>query len=151
MQRGASRVYALDVGRGQLVESLRADARVIPLDRTHARRLDPSDPQAIRLPEPIDLAVIDVSFISVTRILSGVAHQVRSGGTIVTLVKPQFESQAKDVPKGVVRDPAVRARAVERVRTAAVELGLDVRGACPSPLTGHAGNQEWFLHLRVPG
>ena len=77
LQRGASRVYALDVGRGQLAESLRADPRVVSMERTHARRLDPADPEAIRLPEPIDLAVIDVSFISLTRILPGVIAQLR--------------------------------------------------------------------------
>ena len=150
LQRGASRVYALDVGRGQLAESLRADPRVISLERTHARRLDPTDPQAMSLPEPIDLAVIDVSFISVTRILSGVVHALRPGGQIVSLVKPQFESEPRDVPKGVVRDPAVRARAAERVRTAAIALGLDVRGECPSPLVGPSGNHESFLYLAVP-
>ena len=150
LQRGASRVYALDVGRGQLAESLRADPRVVSLERTHARRLEPSDPEAIRLPEPIDLAVIDVSFISVTRILPGVVRQLRPGATIVSLVKPQFESQPRDVPRGVVRDPAVRARAVERVRGAAVSLGLEVRGECMSSLLGPSGNQESFLHLVVP-
>jgi 23S rRNA (cytidine1920-2'-O)/16S rRNA (cytidine1409-2'-O)-methyltransferase len=149
LQRGASRVYALDVGRGQLAESLRADTRVISLERTHARRLDPSDPQAIGLPEPIDLAVIDVSFISVTRILPGVVRQLGPGGRIVCLVKPQFESEPRDVPKGVVRDPAVRTRAIERVRTAAVSLGLQVRGECESPLLGPAGNHESFLYLAV--
>jgi 23S rRNA (cytidine1920-2'-O)/16S rRNA (cytidine1409-2'-O)-methyltransferase len=150
LQRGASRVYALDVGRGQLAESLRADPRVISLERTHARRLDPGDPEAVRLPEPIDLAVIDVSFISVTRILAGVVDTLRPGGRIVSLVKPQFESEPRDVPKGVVRDPAVRARAVERVRAAAVALGMEVRGECASPLLGPAGNHEAFLYLGAP-
>jgi 23S rRNA (cytidine1920-2'-O)/16S rRNA (cytidine1409-2'-O)-methyltransferase len=150
LQRGARRVYALDVGRGQLAESLRADPRVVSLERTHARRLDPADPEAIALPDPIDLAVIDVSFISVTRILPGVVHQLRPGATIVSLVKPQFESEPRDVPKGVVRDPAVRARAVERVRGAAIALGLEVRGECESSLLGPSGNQESFLHLVVP-
>jgi 23S rRNA (cytidine1920-2'-O)/16S rRNA (cytidine1409-2'-O)-methyltransferase len=151
LQRGASRVYALDVGRGQLAESLRADPRVISLERTHARRLDPADPEAITLPEPVDLAVIDVSFISVTRILAGVVQQVVPGGMIVSLVKPQFESEPRVVPKGVVRDPAVQARAVDRVREAAIALSLDVRGHCASPLIGPAGNREFFLHLLVPG
>jgi 23S rRNA (cytidine1920-2'-O)/16S rRNA (cytidine1409-2'-O)-methyltransferase len=150
LQRGASRVYALDVGRGQLAESLRADPRVISLERTHARRLDPSDTEAIRLPEAIDLAVIDVSFISVTRILAGIVHQLGPGGQVVCLVKPQFESEPRDVPKGVVRDPAVRVRAVERVRAAAIRLGLEARGECESPLLGHAGNHETFLHLAAP-
>ena len=150
LQRGASRVYALDVGRGQLAESLRADPRVISLERTHARRLDPADPEAITLPERVSLAVIDVSFISVTRILAGVIHQLVPGGTIVSLVKPQFESEPREVPKGVVRDPVVQARAVDRVRLAAIGLGLEVRGECPSPLLGPAGNREFFLHLSVP-
>jgi len=149
LQRGASRVYALDVGRGQLAESLRADPRVISLERTHARRLDPADPEAITLPERVSLAVIDVSFISVTRILAGVVHQLNPGGTIVSLVKPQFESEPREVPKGVVRDPAVQARAVDRVQQAAVALGLDVRGQCASSLVGPAGNREFFLHLVV--
>jgi 23S rRNA (cytidine1920-2'-O)/16S rRNA (cytidine1409-2'-O)-methyltransferase len=150
LQRGARRVYALDVGRGQLAESLRADPRVVSLERTHARRLDPADPEAISLPQPVDLAVIDVSFISVTRILAGVVHALRPGGTIVSLVKPQFESEPREVHKGVVRDPAVRARAVERVRAAAIELGLEVRGECESPLLGPSGNHESFLHLVAP-
>jgi 23S rRNA (cytidine1920-2'-O)/16S rRNA (cytidine1409-2'-O)-methyltransferase len=149
LQRGASRVYALDVGRGQLAESLRADPRVISLERTHARRLDPTDPDAILLAEGVSLAVIDVSFISVTRILPGVVSQMVPGGTIVSLVKPQFESQPREVPKGVVRDPAIQARAVDRVRQAAIALGLEVRGECPSPLVGPAGNREFFLHLAV--
>ena len=150
LQRGASRVYALDVGRGQLAESLRADPRVISMERTHARRLDPADPEAIHLPELIDLAVIDVSFISVTRILAGVVRTLRPGGRIVSLVKPQFESEPRDVPKGVVRDPAVRARAIERVRAAALALGLEVRSECASPLLGPAGNHESFLYLVSP-
>jgi 23S rRNA (cytidine1920-2'-O)/16S rRNA (cytidine1409-2'-O)-methyltransferase len=150
LQRGASRVYALDVGRGQLAESLRADARVVSLERTHARRLDPADPESVALPEPVDLAVVDVSFISLTRILAGVTHWVRPGGRIVTLVKPQFESEPRDVPGGVVRDPAVQARAVARVRAMATELGLTVAGEVESPLVGPAGNREFFLHLVRP-
>ena len=150
LRRGASRVYALDVGRGQLADSLRADPRVVPLERTHARRLDPRDPEAIALPERPSLAVVDVSFISLTRLLPGIALQVTPGGEIVALVKPQFESQPRDVPKGVVRDPAVRAAAVERVARAARELGLEVRGEYESPLQGPAGNREIFLHLVAP-
>jgi 23S rRNA (cytidine1920-2'-O)/16S rRNA (cytidine1409-2'-O)-methyltransferase len=150
LQRGASRVYALDVGRGQLAESLRADPRVVSLERTHARRLDPADARAIALPESVSLATIDVSFISVTRILAGVVRQLVPGGTIVCLVKPQFESEPRDVPKGVVRDPATQARAVDRVRMAAVGLGLVVTGECESQLRGPSGNREFFLHLAVP-
>ncbi len=90
LARGARRVYALDVGRGQLAESLRGDPRVVSMERIHARRLDPGDPDAVQLPERVSLAVIDVSFISVTRVLAPVAHWVEPGGEIVALVKPQF-------------------------------------------------------------
>jgi len=150
LRRGATRVYALDVGRGQLADSLRADPRVEPLERTHARRLDPRDPQAISLALQPSLAVVDVSFISVTRLLPGIVAQLAPGGELVVLVKPQFESQPRDVPKGVVRDPAVRAAAVARVAGAAGELGLEVRGEVESPLAGPAGNRETFLHLVRP-
>ncbi len=149
--RGAGRVYALDVGRGQLADSLRADSRVIVMERTHAGRLDPVDPDPIHLPEPVSLAVIDVSFISLTRILRGVATTLVPGGDIVALVKPQFELSPKEVPHGVVRDPAKRDAAVERVREHALNLGLEVVGSVESPLVGPAGNHEFFLHLRVPG
>ena len=150
LRRGASRVYALDVGRGQLADALRGDPRVVSLERTHARRLDPDDPEALTLPERPSLAVVDVSFISVTRLLRGIAAQLEPGGEIVPLVKPQFEATPKDVPKGVVRDAAVQAAAVTRVRECAEELGLEVRGEIESPLVGPAGNHEFFLHLVRP-
>lgn len=150
LQRGARHVYALDVGRGQLAEALRADRRVTSMERTHARRLEPADPEAIHLPEPISLVVADVSFISLTSLLAGMAAQVTPDGDLVVLVKPQFESRPADVPKGVVRDAAVRAAAVERVAAAARETGLEVRGEAVSGLLGPAGNVEVFLHLRRP-
>ncbi|MEO7118318.1 MAG: TlyA family RNA methyltransferase [Candidatus Limnocylindrales bacterium] len=150
LQRGATRVYALDVGRGQLAESLRGDARVVSLERTHARRLDPADPAAIAIPDPVTLAVIDVSFISLTRVLAPVVAAVQPGAEIVALVKPQFEAGPKDVPKGVVRDAAVQVAAIARVRAYAEGLGLTVTGEIESPLVGPSGNHEWFLHLRVP-
>jgi 23S rRNA (cytidine1920-2'-O)/16S rRNA (cytidine1409-2'-O)-methyltransferase len=151
LRRGASRVYALDVGRGQLAETLRSDPRVVVMERTHAGRLDPEAEEPLRLPEPVSLAVIDVSFISLTRILRGVASAVESGGDVVALVKPQFELSPREVPKGVVRDPAARQVAVERVRDHATALGLERIGSVESPLVGPAGNHEFFLHLRVPG
>jgi 23S rRNA (cytidine1920-2'-O)/16S rRNA (cytidine1409-2'-O)-methyltransferase len=127
------------------------DPRVVSLERTHARRLDPADPEAISLPERPDLVVVDVSFISLTRLLPGIVAQLAPGGEIVALVKPQFESQPRDVPKGVVRDPAVRAAAVERVAGAARALDLEVVGQAESALPGPAGNREVFLHLRARG
>ena len=149
LRRGASRVYALDVGRAQLAESLRRDPRVISLERTHARRLDPADAEPVDLADPITLAVIDVSFISVRPVLGWVAARLEPGADIVALVKPQFEAGPREAPKGVVRDPRIRATAVARVRDHATALGLEVIGEAESVLTGPAGNQETFLHLRV--
>ncbi|HET7676670.1 MAG TPA: TlyA family RNA methyltransferase, partial [Candidatus Limnocylindrales bacterium] len=126
LRRGASRVYALDVGRGQLAETLRADRRVVSLERTHARRLDPRDPEAVVLPEPPSLAVVDVSFISLTQLLAPITAQLAPGADLVVLVKPQFEAGPRQAPKGVVRDPEVRRATVERVAAPARGLGLAV-------------------------
>jgi 23S rRNA (cytidine1920-2'-O)/16S rRNA (cytidine1409-2'-O)-methyltransferase len=150
LQRGATRVYALDVGRGQLAESLRQDARVVSMERTHAIRLDPADAEPLELPEPASLVVADVSFISLTRLLRGMAAHTTPGGDILPMVKPQFELSPAQVPKGVVRDPAARAAAVSRVRDHALELGLKVVAESESVLVGPSGNHEFFLHLRVP-
>lgn len=150
LQRGARRVYALDVGRGQLAESLRQDARVISLERTHAARLDPAADDPVTLPEAASLAVADASFISLTRLLRGIVEHVSPGGDILPMVKPQFELSPRDVPKGVVRDEAARAAAVDRVRSHALELGLEVVAESESVLVGPSGNHEFFLHLRVP-
>jgi 23S rRNA (cytidine1920-2'-O)/16S rRNA (cytidine1409-2'-O)-methyltransferase len=147
LQRGAARIYALDVGRGQLAESLRRNARVVSMERTHAGRLDPQHEDPLTLPEQVSLAVIDVSFISLTRILRGVLAQLTPDGEIVALVKPQFEAGREAVSKGVVRDPAVRRAAVDKVRTHAEELGLRVAGEIESPLLGPAGNHEFLIRL----
>lgn len=147
LRRGAARVYALDVGRGQLAESLRADPRVVSMERTHAARLDPSHARPITLPEPIGLAVIDVSFISLARVLTGVKAQLAPGAEIVALVKPQFEVPPAQAPKGVVRQPEHRRAAVDGVRAFAQSIGLSVEGEIESPLAGPAGNLETFLWL----
>jgi 23S rRNA (cytidine1920-2'-O)/16S rRNA (cytidine1409-2'-O)-methyltransferase len=146
LRRGARCVYAVDVGYGQLAWRLRQDPRVVVLERTNARALRPA-----MLPETSDLAVIDVSFISLERVLPAVVACVRPGGSIVALVKPQFEVGRGHVGKGgVVRDEAARAAAVARVCTAATALGLEVRGESESVLPGPKGNREVFLWLRVP-
>ncbi len=150
LQRGANRVYALDVGRGQLAEPLRQDVRVVNMERTHAARLDPDSDDPLTLPERVSLAVADVSFISLTRLLRGMAAHVEPGGDILPMVKPQFELSPSQVPKGVVRDPAARLEAVERVRAHASSLGLTVVAETESVLVGPSGNHEFFLHLRVP-
>jgi 23S rRNA (cytidine1920-2'-O)/16S rRNA (cytidine1409-2'-O)-methyltransferase len=145
LQRGARRVFAVDVGYGQLAWKLRQDQRVVVLERTNARTLTPE-----MLPEPPDLAVVDVSFISLRTVLPVVARVVRPGGTIVALVKPQFEVGRGRVGKGgVVRDPALRAEAVAGVRAEAEVLRLDVRGEADSVLPGPKGNREVFLWLGV--
>jgi len=146
LQRGARRVIALDVGYGQLAWKLRQDARVVVIERTNARALTPT-----MLPEAPDLAVVDVSFISLATVLPVVASVVRPGATILALVKPQFEVGRGRVGKGgVVRDPALRAEAVAGVRAAAERLGLALRGEAESVLPGPKGNREVFLALARP-
>jgi 23S rRNA (cytidine1920-2'-O)/16S rRNA (cytidine1409-2'-O)-methyltransferase len=150
LQRGARRVYALDVGRGQLADSLRGDSRVVTMERTHAGRLDPAAEDQLRLPETVSLAVADVSFISLTRLLQGIVAQASPGADILPMVKPQFELTPREAPRGVVRDAEARQRAVQRVSEHARGLGLEVIGAVESTLVGPSGNHEFFLHLRVP-
>lgn len=146
LRAGARRVVALDVGRGQLDWSLRQDSRVSVLERVNARSLAAAPwPADLR---DFDLITVDVSFISLTLILPELPGRLRAGGDVVLLVKPQFEAGRTDVSKGgVVRDPAVQARAVTRVGAAADRIGLGVVGTIESPITGAEGNREFFLHL----
>jgi 23S rRNA (cytidine1920-2'-O)/16S rRNA (cytidine1409-2'-O)-methyltransferase len=147
LQRGASRVYALDVGRGQLAETLRADPRVVSMERTNARSLT-----ATTLPEPIDLVTIDVSFISLGVVLGPIVTTLRPGPGrhIVALVKPQFEAGKGRTDHGVVRDPAIHREVLERIVTAAQGLGLGTRAVIASPITGPEGNREFLVDL-APG
>jgi len=154
LQRGARRVYALDVGRGQIAQAVRADPRVVVLESVNARHLaaagPPGAPGAV-LPEPVTLATVDVSFISLEKVLGPVTAMVsRDGGRIVALVKPQFEASPADAPRGVVRDVGVQRRVVQRIADHAAGLGMIVRGEAESPLHGPAGNREFFLDLEVP-
>ena len=144
LQRGAAHVTAVDAGYGQAATSLRADARVTLRERTNARLLEPLD-------EPVSLATLDLSFISLTAVLPAVISSVAPGGDVLALVKPQFEAPRDRVERGgVVRDPLQHAAAVARVATWAISSGLRVRGVIRSPLTGPAGNREFFLWLRLP-
>ena len=143
LTRGASRVYAVDVGYGQLDPSLRSDPRVVVIERVNIRYLP-----ARAIPEPIDLATLDLSFISLTLVLPKILELLRPGGEIVALVKPQFEVGKGQVGKGgVVRDPQLQLAAVHKVAAAAAALGLKVSPPFPSSLKGPKGNQEYFLHL----
>jgi 23S rRNA (cytidine1920-2'-O)/16S rRNA (cytidine1409-2'-O)-methyltransferase len=145
LQRGASRVVALDVGHGQLDWRIRSDARVVVIEGLNARFLSMQD-----LPGPVDLVVIDVSFISLAQILPRVPPVLRADADVIALVKPQFEAGRDEVgKKGIVRDPDVQARAIERVTGAAAEAGLTRIAMTPSPITGAEGNQEFLLHLRA--
>jgi 23S rRNA (cytidine1920-2'-O)/16S rRNA (cytidine1409-2'-O)-methyltransferase len=147
LQRGARHVYALDVGRGQLAEALRRDSRVTSMERTNARNLTAST-----LPEPVSLATVDVSFISLGIVLGPIASTIDpdAGGDIVALVKPQFEAGPADAKGGVVRDPAVHLRVLREVAARAAAAGLEPLGAVASPLLGPEGPREFLLHLRVP-
>ena len=147
LHRGAARVYAIDVGYGQLAWSLRQDARVVVLERQNARNME-----LALVPEPCDLAVIDVSFISLTLILPRVAELLRApaGKPVIALVKPQFEVGRGQVGKGgVVRDEAVRRGAVTKIRTWATANGFVPGDDVESPITGPAGNVEFLLLLRT--
>lgn len=144
LQRGAARVIALDVGHGQFDWTLRNDPRVVVMEHFNARRLTPGD-----LPGPVDVVVVDVSFISLRRILPVIPPLLRRGADVIALVKPQFEAGRADVRKGVVRDPAVHARVLEEVAAAAREVGLTPVGSVPSPIAGAKGNREFLLHLHA--
>jgi 23S rRNA (cytidine1920-2'-O)/16S rRNA (cytidine1409-2'-O)-methyltransferase len=140
LQRGAARVAALDVAYGQIDVRLREDPRVTVIERRNARGLEPSD-----LPFAPELTTIDVSFISLTKILPAIAACIAPGGEILAMVKPQFELGRERVGRGVVRDPADRREAILAVARAARELGLPVRGFASSGLAGPKGNLETFV------
>jgi 23S rRNA (cytidine1920-2'-O)/16S rRNA (cytidine1409-2'-O)-methyltransferase len=146
LQNGASMVYAVDVGKNLLRDTLRKDARVTVMDNTNARYLEPA--MFKFLPS---FATVDVSFISLTKILPAVTRVLTSGGHVVSLIKPQFEAGRREVEKGgVVRDPAIRARVVEDIRRFGTEtIGLEWLGLCESPLKGPAGNVEFLAFWRT--
>ena len=143
LQRGATRVVALDVGHGQIDWTLRQDSRVVVIEHFNARRLSAAD-----LPGPVDIVVIDVSFISLRQIFPVVPPLLRPGADVVALVKPQFEAGRAEVRKGVIRDDAIHLRVVDEVAAAAAEVGLARVASTPSPITGQKGNVEFLLHLR---
>lgn len=146
LSRGAARVYAVDVGYGQLDQSLRRDPRVVSLERRNLRLLPREE-----IPEPVDLITLDLSFISLTLVLPRMMEFLRPGGELLAMVKPQFEVGKGKVGKGgVVRDPMLQQEAVAKVAAAATALGFQVSPAFPSPLKGPKGNQEYFLYLIAP-
>jgi len=141
LQRGAARVWAVDVGYGQLAWSLRTDPRVRLLERTNIRELDRA-----AISDPIALVTIDVSFISLRLVLPKALDWLQPGSRVIALVKPQFEVGRDEVGRGgIVRDPAARDRAVASAAALAAALGLRPVGRIPSPITGRDGNQEYLL------
>ena len=143
LQRGAARVYAVDVNIAQLAWELQQDPRVIRVQR-NARELQPAD-----IAEPVDLVVVDVSFISATKVLAPAVQCGGGGAEFLVLVKPQFELRREEVAEGgIVTDRALHEKAISQVRTAGELAGLHWLGLQPSKLTGAEGNQEYFLHAR---
>ena len=141
LQRGARQVYAIDVGYGQLDYKLRQDPRVMVRDRTNVH-------YPFALTEKVDLATIDVSFISVTKVIPNVVEHLKPSGYIIVLLKPQFEAEKKEVGKGgIIKDSLVHARVIGRFILWVVDHGLRLQGLVASPITGADGNQEFLLWL----
>lgn len=148
LQRGAAEVVAIDVGRAQMHERLAEDRRVALYERTDIRDVDPA-----AIGAPFNLVTADVSFISLTSIMTHLAELVAQGAPVVVLVKPQFEVGRQEASRGrgVIRDPELWRAAIDRVLVAATELGVPAQGAAPSLLMGARGNTEFFLHLKKGG
>ncbi|HLW36213.1 MAG TPA: TlyA family RNA methyltransferase [Chthoniobacterales bacterium] len=146
LQRGAAKVFAVDVGRGQLAWKIRNDPRVVVLEKINARFLSREE-----IPDPVDLCVIDVSFISLTLILPRAFELITPEGVILALIKPQFELQRKDVGRGgIVREPALHEKAQQKIVNFVEEADYHVVGLVPSTITGTDGNQEFFICIRKP-
>jgi 23S rRNA (cytidine1920-2'-O)/16S rRNA (cytidine1409-2'-O)-methyltransferase len=143
LQHGARLVYAIDVGHGQLAQKLRTDARVVVRERTNARFLEASD-----FDEPIELVVVDASFIGLDKLLPAIARVLAPGGRLLALVKPQFEAGREEArrARGVIRDPEVRQAAIGRAREATLARGFELLSECASCLPGPKGNLEHFLY-----
>ena len=144
LQRDANKVYAVDVGHGQLHYGLRKDERVSVMEKTNAR-------YPFELPELVDLIVMDVSFISIGMVIPEVIRHLKQGHYIVSLVKPQFESQRDQVGRGgVIKDPKVHASVLGKIVNWAVGQDIRVRNICRSPIQGDSGNREFFILLEKP-
>ncbi|MBI4822679.1 MAG: TlyA family RNA methyltransferase [Nitrospirae bacterium] len=144
LKMAAKKVYAIDVGYGQFDWRLRQDSRVVLLEKTNIRYLDKD-----RIPDEIDIATIDVSFISLTKVIPKVMEFLKPRGEIIALIKPQFELQKADVSKGgIVRNEEKRQKAIETTKTFSENLGLTVIGVMQSPVQGQKGNIEYFIYLR---
>jgi len=145
LKRGAARVYALDVGYGQLAWSLRQDARVVVLERQNVRYLSRE-----QVPEQLDLVTVDVSFISLEKALPPVLPWLRERGALIALIKPQFELEKGQVGKGgIVRDAALREAALDKICRKGKDWGLALKGTTPSPIRGQKGNVEYLAYFEA--
>ena len=146
LQHGARKVFAVDVGHGQLAWKIRDDARVVTLEKINARRLSRAE-----IPDPIEICVIDVSFISLTLILPSAFELLTSDGVILALIKPQFELAREDVSRGgIVRSSELHEKGQQKIVAFAQTIGAQVQGLVASSITGADGNQEFFICLRKP-
>lgn len=144
LQNGAGKVYAIDVGRGQLAWKLRQDDRVVCMEKTNIRYVRPED-----LGEPVDFSSIDVSFISLTKVLEPIRNYLKEEGQIAALIKPQFEAGREKVgKKGVVREKGTHVEVIEKIWNYAVSIGFSVLGLDFSPIKGPEGNIEYLIHLK---
>ena len=146
LERGAAKVYALDVGHGQLALKLKNDPRVVNMEGIHISDVVQGD-----FAEPIDIITIDVSFISITKVLPQAKALLSQGGFVIALIKPQFEVGKKDIGKGVVKDAALHERVLHEVTEAARELGMIVVETIASPIMGGDGNKEFVMLLSKQG
>jgi 23S rRNA (cytidine1920-2'-O)/16S rRNA (cytidine1409-2'-O)-methyltransferase len=145
LQRGAAKVYAVDVGYGQFSWKLRNDSRVCLLEKTNIRYLDKQ-----MIPDRIDISTIDVSFISLSKVIPKVSEFLAPHGEIVALIKPQFEAGKKDVGKGgVVKDEKIRLSVIDRIKKKSEEIGFNVIGTTTSPIKGPKGNVEYLIYLKL--
>jgi len=142
LQRGAKRVYGIDVGYGQVHEKLRSDKRLILMEKTNLRHLE-------KLPELVDLVTLDLSFISILKVMPAVSKLIKSDGKIITLIKPQFEAEKKDVGRGgIVKDESVHEKVIGKIKAGMAEFGFSMVEITESPIFGAKGNKE-FLALFV--
>lgn len=142
LKHGVSKVYGVDVGYGQVHEKIRTDARVVVMERVNLRELE-------FLPEPVSIVTLDLSFISLLKVISVVAKLLLCNGHLITLIKPQFEAGRADVGKGgIVRDPLVHARVIEEITQGIIAHGFVCEGVIPSPILGTSGNTEFLAYFR---
>ncbi len=143
LQRGAIKVYAIDVGYGQLDYRLRKDKKVVVMERINAR-------YPVSLPEKVDLATIDLSFISVTKVIPATLELLKADGVLLVLIKPQFEAKREEVGRGgIIKDPQLHAKVLGRFIKWAVVQSLRLRGLTASPILGSSGNREFFVRLKL--